>query len=612
MRIRVDLSRYDRNGMDWSPLSQPRWVGWRYENRAGKRIKPPRSPRGYASVTNPNTWGTRQQAETWENGRVGFVLGRIEEREEHICGIDLDGCLDDELEPNDMARQIIDRLNTYTEVSPSERGLHLLFTLRCDDIKALNLRSQNITAKGGHKGVALDIEGRYYTVTDNIFEGRRRMRQLNRDEMQWLLKLVPGEKKKISSDESRSNYAKRFVKRLLRHDASYDEITEKLLADPGRVGRWARTKGVVRDKREISRAIEQAEHELALEVEGRAKNGSVTFFADIEEERVDWVRPSVARGTVIMVAGNSGVGKSTLLYDLIAHITQGKPWPPKVDDEETYEPGVVLILNYEDPHKSVIKPRLRVAGADMTKIAAIDVVKDGEQERSFSIATDLALLREHIGRYQPVLVVIDPVSAFIGGHHVDRDHGRSGTDVRASLDPLARLAEEYSTTVILVSHFRKEGKGLNALHMIVDSQAYTALPRIVFLVGPDKNDDSHTIMVTAKNQFLPRDEWLSLGFRLINKKGVSKIVWDDDPVDMTAEQFITKSNGGLGRPPQLEVRTFLQELLQHGPVRVSKVRLDAESHGFGERTIYRAREELGVRRRTIDGEIHWELRDLPE
>lgn len=604
MRIRVDLSRYDRNGMDWSPLSQPRWVGWRYENRAGKRIKPPRSSHGYASVTNPNTWGTRQQAETWENGRVGFVLGRIEEQEEHICGIDLDGCLDEVGRPSKLARQIINRFDTYTEASPSGRGLHLIFTVTCEDIRVMALHSQSITNKGGHEGVALDIEGRYYTVTDNIFEKRSRIRRVSRADLQWLLMLVPTQKVS-KKDESRSVHAQRFIVGYLAKDESQEEIEDRLKRHRGAAGEWYREK-MDGKRHEIDHSFESARAYLANGGGVRA-TGSVTFFADIEEQKVEWIRPGLARGTVMMFAGHSGVGKSSALYNIIARISCGDPWPCGID-RKRHEPETVLILNYEDPRKSIIKPRLRLAGANMMRVAAIDIVKEGEAERSLALATDLPILREQIERHRPTLVVIDPVSAFMGGHKVDRDHGRSGTDVRATLDPLARLAEEFNTTLIMVSHFRKEQKGLSALHMVVDSQAYTALPRIVFVVGLDPNDPDHHIMATAKNQFTPRHKWLNLGFELVDtREEISKVIWDEKPIEISPEELVASIKARQGRPPLAEVREFIKEMLKNGPVKVSKIRLAAEGHGFNEKTLYNARDDLGAQTRKIDGALHWHL-----
>jgi putative DNA primase/helicase len=47
--------------------------------------------------------------------------------EDDLCGVDLDGCLDsltEEIEP--WAWTIIEELDSYTEISPSGKGVHVL------------------------------------------------------------------------------------------------------------------------------------------------------------------------------------------------------------------------------------------------------------------------------------------------------------------------------------------------------------------------------------------------------------------------------------------------------------------------------------------------------
>jgi len=114
----------------------PRWVVWKSENREGRWTKPPlRSDgHGYASVTNPDTWSTFDDAWTAYRDKhpdgVGFVLNG-----DDIVGLDFDKCrcpaldsVDDRIAKSlDMVLPEIAKhlrnLNAYTEVSPSGRGI---------------------------------------------------------------------------------------------------------------------------------------------------------------------------------------------------------------------------------------------------------------------------------------------------------------------------------------------------------------------------------------------------------------------------------------------------------------------------------------------------------
>jgi putative DNA primase/helicase len=107
------------------------WVVWRYawlEDRQ-KWDKPPLRVRNgnEASSTNRATWGTFEDA-LWTYG-TGLVdgIGFVFSKENRLVGIDLDHCRDHEtgiIEP--WALEIIDRFDTYTELSPSGAGVHLI------------------------------------------------------------------------------------------------------------------------------------------------------------------------------------------------------------------------------------------------------------------------------------------------------------------------------------------------------------------------------------------------------------------------------------------------------------------------------------------------------
>ena len=107
------------------------WVCWREEERDGKPTKIPVTPGtgGFASSTDPETWASFGAAldytETEHADGIGFVFTD----DDPIVGIDLDDCRDPETDDvDDRALDIIERLDSYTEVSPSGTGYHVLIT----------------------------------------------------------------------------------------------------------------------------------------------------------------------------------------------------------------------------------------------------------------------------------------------------------------------------------------------------------------------------------------------------------------------------------------------------------------------------------------------------
>jgi len=107
------------------------WVCWREEERDGKSTKIPVTPGvgGFASATESETWAGFEAAlnysETEHADGVGFVFTD----DDPIVGVDLDDCRDPETDDiDDTALDIIKRLDSYTEVSPSGTGYHVLIT----------------------------------------------------------------------------------------------------------------------------------------------------------------------------------------------------------------------------------------------------------------------------------------------------------------------------------------------------------------------------------------------------------------------------------------------------------------------------------------------------
>jgi len=112
------------------------WVCWLSEERDGKLTKIPYSPLtgGKASSTNPATWAGYSEAVVAYKERGYCGIGFMFTKEDEFVGVDLDHCLDSETgEVEDWAREIIHELDSYTEVSPSGTGVHILLSAMLPD-----------------------------------------------------------------------------------------------------------------------------------------------------------------------------------------------------------------------------------------------------------------------------------------------------------------------------------------------------------------------------------------------------------------------------------------------------------------------------------------------
>lgn len=132
----------------------PHWVVWRYEEANGRKTKVPYSVKGFhASVNNPKSWATFYDAlDVVENyDGLGFVLTK----DDPYAFIDLDHTeLPDEIEKQ---REIWAQFgDTYSELSPSGKGLHIIARARIPQ---------------GRKRSWLEMysDNRFMTMTGNVY-----------------------------------------------------------------------------------------------------------------------------------------------------------------------------------------------------------------------------------------------------------------------------------------------------------------------------------------------------------------------------------------------------------------------------------------------------------
>jgi len=144
-------------------LQYDQWVCWTETTRDGKPTKIPIDPRTgrYGSATDADTWGTfevaHKRARADGLSGVGFVFTEADP----IVGVDLDDCRIPETGATvDWATGIMDMLDSFTEVSPSGTGVHIL----------INGSVPGDRSRNGD--VEIYETARFFTVTGNRVDGR--------------------------------------------------------------------------------------------------------------------------------------------------------------------------------------------------------------------------------------------------------------------------------------------------------------------------------------------------------------------------------------------------------------------------------------------------------
>ena len=184
-------------------VAEPQWVAWRNEDRDGKQTKVPYVARDRrAEADDRTTWLTHDKAAALAEiiingggGGIGIELGKC--GNVWLAGIDFDTCRDPatgHIEP--WAQEVLDRLGTYSEVSPSGTGIKAFLLIDPADIDALRaiMRTQHgrqfkrANGSAHPPAIELYVSNRYFAVTwQACDDAPNELRLVPLDDLRWLI-----------------------------------------------------------------------------------------------------------------------------------------------------------------------------------------------------------------------------------------------------------------------------------------------------------------------------------------------------------------------------------------------------------------------------------------
>lgn len=189
----------------------------------------------------------------------------------------------------------------------------------------------------------------------------------------------------------------------------------------------------------------------------------------------------LVEGGVILIGGDPGIGKSTLLLQVLCHLGKVSP--------------AIYVSGEESPQQIAMRAkRLGLDASEVQLLAEINLEKI------------LATLQTH----QPKIAVIDSIQT-VYSEALQSAPG-SVAQVRECSAQLTRLAKQLGITVILVGHVTKEGSlaGPRVLEHIVDT--------VLYFEG-DQNS-SFRLIRAFKNRFGAVNE---LGVFAMTEKGLREV-----------------------------------------------------------------------------------------
>jgi hypothetical protein len=296
---------------------------------------------------------------------------------------------------------------------------------------------------------------------------------------------------------------------------------------------------------------------------------------------VTWLWPRrFARGKLGLLIGDPGDGKSFVTNDLAARCTRGREWP---------DGGVAPLVNVvalvaEDGLADTYRPRVEGQGGDPARVYVLRAVRHGGEEHPFTFEDDLAALETALRETSAGLLVVDPLSAYLGRRDSYKD-----AEIRAVLTPLAALAEAYHCAIVGVLHLTKD-RQRRLLLRAQGNIAFVAQARTVFAVGPDPETPERRLLVTIKNNLGVFAPGLAFG---ISTEGLR---WEPGTVEGAAEQLLAADDPSSRseRREREAAAEFLRVALSTGPMASKELMSDAKANGIAQRTLWRAKTELGV------------------
>lgn len=307
----------------------------------------------------------------------------------------------------------------------------------------------------------------------------------------------------------------------------------------------------------------------------------------VRERQLEWLLPGrIIQGCLTVLEGETSVGKSTFLAALAAAVTTGREWAGRPKGR----PESVLWLYAEEDYASMIRPRLKSAGADESRILTPGLDEAGAEKRLY-LPASLPLVRQAILERGVKLVIVEPLSSHVGPTCDLNQVNQS----RAALDPINRMGLELGATIIVTRGLRKDRTGPRLNHG-QGSLAIGDTARCVLVI--DRPDLATTRRVLRVVKCGSAGHTPPLEYHLEPTDGAPVVGQlrdllpseDDDAADVTdaGERDVRK-----------DAQRMLRLLCAKEWVRVTVIQDAARDAAIGERTLRRAKADLSVRTRQL-------------
>ncbi|UNB48429.1 DNA repair protein RadA [Staphylococcus coagulans] len=239
----------------------------------------------------------------------------------------------------------------------------------------------------------------------------------------------------------------------------------------------------------------------------------------------------IVEGSLVLIGGDPGIGKSTLLLQMCAALSQSK--------------NVLYITGEES--------------LNQTKLRADRLDEDASQLNVFA-ETDLEVIHEAVKKIEPELIVVDSIQTIY--HPEISSAPGSVSQVRESTQSLMQIAKQMNIATFIVGHVTKEGQiaGPRLLEHMVDT--------VLYFEGDEHH--AYRILRAVKNRFGSTNE---MGIFEMKQSGLKSVL---NPSEMFLEERSTNVPGSTivatmegTRPLLIEVQALVTPTTFNNPRRMA-------------------------------------------
>lgn len=327
-------------------------------------------------------------------------------------------------------------------------------------------------------------------------------------------------------------------------------------------------------------------------------NGLVVLMSnEVEVEKTNWVWPGyIPAGKLTLIAGDPGMGKSTMVGDIVSRISRGTFLP----SGQRSITGTSLIASAEDSAEDTITPRLIACGANLKKVGIIREVRDDaeiDESRYLSFPRDLTLLKNTIISTGCRLLIIDPLTAFLEkGTDSYKDQ-----DMRRVLHPIESIAQETGSAIVIVAHLNKK-EDSSTLYRVGGSIGFIAAARSV--LGVTRAEDDSRILYSLKCNLASPPSAMAYEIKQVRKVKTAENTWaGENIINSSAIRWLGEvdfnpfAKNKIATPESQiieDAKSFLQELLRAGEMSTDQIYEEGKQAGVAKSSINKVKSILGI------------------